>query len=59
MAHTETILHMNIHHHTKNQTIIKENNEQKSVKTGYQGAGPWITKPKTMTVLLGQDMKES
>ena len=29
------------------------------MKTGYQGAGPWITKTKTMTVLLRQDMGES
>ena len=32
---------------------------KKSVKTGYQLAGLLITNTKTMTVLLGQDMKES
>ena len=29
-----------------------------SVKTEYQGTSPFVTKRKTRTVLLGQDMEE-
>ena len=42
-----------------NQKIYEENNEQKTVKTGYPSAGPLVTKTKTMAVLLGKDMEES
>ena len=63
MDHTCTTQHMNIQHHTKNQKIIIENVKKiiniNLVKKGYQLAGPLITKTKTMTVLLGQDMEES
>ena len=48
-----------LHKELENSQRKCEENRQKSVKTGYQGAGPLITKTKTMTVFLGQDMEES